>query len=266
MKLKSFLALLLATAVIVLGALLPKFIGERQDAANDNQLLFAPINDVRLEFTQEEITMSQTVAIQAYQAEAVEIPYGLTSLGKEKAEAAALAAMERYQQAGTLFQNITDQGQFIYCQPVLMYGATVSGSIAEQEEQRYDSSGNNRQSNIYWDIAYSNTSNDAGFYSCYFHFIIDDRTGTVCSVDYSDGNHRYKQEDMEFILASFCDSYLSELGEEFYWCDVEDIVANAKAPLDNSYLASDISWTDSVYGECRITFFVNENGFYTHIQ
>lgn len=253
MKLKSFLALLLATAVIVLGALLPKFVGERQDAANDNQLLFASINDVRLEFTQEEITMSQTVAISGKSYEAVEIPYGLTSLGKEKAEAAALAAIERYQQAGVFFQNITDQGEFTYCQPVLMYGTTVSSSSVGQG---YDS---DRQSNLFWNVFYS--YNDGTFF-----IKIDDRTGTVCSVEYSDAYHKYKSEDMEFILSAFCDLYLTDLGEEFYWCELSDIIDNAKAPIDRSYLASDISWTDNVYGECRITFFVGENGFYTNIQ
>lgn len=256
MNRKSFLALLLSAALIVLGALLPGFVSGRQDAANDNQVLFAPIKDVELEFTQEEITMSQTVAIQGYHGEsAVEIPYGLTSLGEDKAEAAAIAAAERYRQAGIMFQNAADQGEILYCQPILMYGGVVNEMFPDR------GSSNSRQSNIYWDITYGNQ--DAGYF---FHVVIDDRTGVVCSADYSDGKHKYKQEDMEFVLASFCDCYLTDLGEEFYWCDVEDIVANAKAPVDNSYLASDISWMDAVYGECRITFFVGENYFYTSVQ
>lgn len=257
MKIKSFLALLLSTAVIVLGALLPKFVGERQDAANDNRVLFASIKDVRLEFTQEEITMSQTVAIQGYGGGAVEIPYGLTSLGEDKAQAATIAAAERYCQAGVMFQNAVDQGEILYCQPILIYGDVIN----ERASDRSDI--NSRQSNIYWNVTYGSNGNDGGYF---FHAVIDDRTGTVCSVDYTDGKHRYNQEDMAFILSSFCDRFLSDLGEEFYWCDVEDIVANAKAPLDNSYLASDISWVDAVYGECGITFFVGENYFYTSIQ
>lgn len=259
MKLKSFLALLLSAAVIVLGALLPKFVGERQDAANDNRVLFAPIKDIRLEFTREEITMSQTVAMLGGYREAVEIPYGLTSLGQDKAEAAALAAAERYCQADVMFQNTADQTTILYCQPVLIYGNYLYDAAGQP---RYDgASVNNRQSNIYWEITCGSIE---GAYT--FHVIIDDRTGMVCSVEYSDGKHEYKQEDMEFILFCFCDLYLTDLGEEFYWCDVSDIADNAIAPLDNSYLASDISWTDSVYGECWVTFFVNEHGFYTNIQ
>lgn len=259
MNLKSFLALLLSAAVIVLGALLPRFVGERQDAANDNQVLFASIKDVQLEFTQEEITMSQTVAMLGGYREAVEIPYGLTSLGQDKAEAITIAAVERYCQAGVMFQNTADQGEILYCQPVLIYGNFPYDTV---NEQRYDGASiNNRQSNIYWNITYGSIEGAYTFYA-----VIDDRTGMVCSIEYSDGRHTYKQEDMEFILSCFCDLYLTDLGEEFYWCDVADIVANAKAPLDNSYLASDISWNDTVYGGCRITFFVNECGFYTNIQ
>lgn len=263
MKLKSFLVLLLSICVIILGALLPKFVGDRQDAANDNQVLFASIKDVQLEFTQEEMTVSQAVALLGKYRESIDIPESLTALKRDKAEAIAISAVQRYYQAGVLFQDPTNQGQILSCSPFLMYGYNTSNrDIAE----RYDANGSydansNGQNNIYWSIAYGNTD---GTYVSYI--FIDDRTGMVCSIEYSDTKHKYYQGDMEFVLSCFCDLYLTDLGEEFYWCDYEDIVSKASTPFDNSYLASDISWNDTVYGECRITFFVGENCFYTNIQ
>lgn len=257
MRIKSFLVLLLAAAIIVLGATLPALVSNRQDAANDNQVLFAPVNDVQLEFIQDDITLSQTVAMVGAAWDIIEIPYSLTSLGQDKAEAAAIAAVERYQQAGVFSRNLLNGGEIRYCQPILVYGNTTYDSSG----QRDSGSNSNRQNNIFWDISYGASDDEFTFYT-----IIDDRTGAVCSINYSNVSHKYRTDEMEFVLAGLCDLYLTDLGEEFYWCNPEAIVEKAESPLDGSYLASHISWDDAVYGECQILFFVNEYGFYTNIS
>lgn len=70
---------------------------------------------------------------------------------------------------------------------------------------------------------------------------------------------------MEFILFNFSELYLSSLGEFFYNFKTEDIVMQAKTAEDKSYLASEITWEDEIYSDCKITFFVNRNGFYTYL-
>lgn len=248
MNIKSVWALLLSAAIIALGAMLPMFVANRQDAANENHVLIASVKDVQLTFTQDAMTISQTVALLGSYREAIEIPQSLTALKQDKAKAIAHAAIERYQQAGVFFQDTAEQGQFFSCQPFLMYGDDASDS-------------GSAQNNIYWSVNYGDADGTFTFY-----LFIDDQTGTVCSVEYSDNKHKYKQADMEFILSSFCSLYLSDLGEEFYWCEPSDIFSQTKSPPDGSYLAADFTWSDATHAAYTITFFVNESSFYTNIH
>lgn len=241
MKRRSFLALLAAACIIVLGALLPKIEGFRQDAVNDNQLLFASVNEVQLEFSQDGRTMKRTIAIPGQFREAVDIPEDLASLKREKVENIAAATATRYSQAGVIFQEVEDH-QIQYCQPVLAYG---------QENE----------SNVYWTVHYGDPKGSQIFY-----LTIDDRTGTVCSIEYMAPDSEYVLENLDYVLSNFCEIYLSGLGEEFYDYEVEDILKRAESRADMTYLASQISWEEEGYGECEITFLVNANGFYTYIS
>jgi len=256
MKIRSILILVLSVCILVLGALLPMLAGIRQDAANDNHVLFAPIKDVRLEFVQDAMTVSQTVALLGGSRQSVEIPQSLTSLGEAKAKAIAHSAVERYQQAGVFFQDAAQMDRCLSCHPLLIYG----GGVSESAYGAAPDSGAT-QSNIYWAVTYGDA---AGAFL--FYLYIDDQTGTICSVDYADSRHKYRQEDMPSILSGFCSLYLSDLGEEFYGYDAADILSQTKSPPDGSYLAADLIRSDATGAAYKITFFVNESGFYTNIQ
>jgi len=264
-----FLALLLSAALLVLGALMPKLVGLRQDAENDNQVLFASIRSVQLEFSQDDMTVSRAVAMMGNNRQSTDIPESLTKLGAAKAQQMALAAAERYRQSGLVFQGLGEVAN-VSGQPVLMY----SGS--RESEKAYDANGqpqtngqavgdaSDSLSNIYWMFSLTDEKNQA-----FFQIFIDDRTGTVCNVNYSETGMAQglrTWQDKQSVLSAFCDRYLTDLGEEFYWCQLSDILDKAKAPTDNSYLASEISWRDDILGECHVTFFVNNNGFYTAIM
>ena len=66
--------ILCAGAVIVLGAMLPGLVGERQDAVERGRIQFAPVQEVRLEFADSGITMKQTLAIMGPLRDVVNIP------------------------------------------------------------------------------------------------------------------------------------------------------------------------------------------------
>lgn len=238
MNMKSILSLLSAVCILCIGAVLPRIVADRQDAANLNQMMFAPVSDVQLEFSQNDITIDQAIAMAGHSKNTVDIPEDLASTKREKVEAIAASTAKRYQQAGVIPQE-TDSFLVEYAQSILWYG---------QENQ----------SNIFWRVHYGSKDGSA-----ILLMLIDDRTGTVCSLEYTTDKVEYASEDMESVLFHFAETYLSSLGEPFYQYKIENIVMNAKMPEDKSYLSSEITWQDPLYQECRITFFVNRNGFYT---
>lgn len=239
-NLRSLLALLLAAAVLVLCALLPRAAAWRQDKASLGQIQFAPIQDVQLEFAQNDMTMSETVAILGKYRESVDIPEDLASLSAARVETIAASAAQRYQKS-VVQMGEAGKGMLLSRQCLLVYGSDGS-------------------SNIYWAVNYGSYQS-----SQVFNLIIDDRTGTVCSLEYSDPELEYTRADMEQVLGSFAELYLTGLGEGFFDFTAEALLKGAESAADGSYLASEIRWEDARYGDCHITFFVSKTGFYTYL-
>ena len=247
MKIRSLFMILCAGAVIVLGAMLPGLVGERQDAVERGRIQFAPVQEVRLEFADSGITMKQTLAIMGPLRDVVNIPEELATLKRSKVERIAADAAQRYNQAGVL---LGDPGDFsgysmVGDYTVLVYGPETS-------------------SNVFWIVDYGDPGGNS-----WFHMVIDDRTGTVCSVEYRGLEAEYASWEMQQILEGFCQTYLEGLGEEFFDYSGSDLADKADRDADSSYMAAQLrfdAWDDPLYGETRIVFFLNRNGFYTYFE
>ena len=239
MKLKPILVIFAAICIIVLGAMLPRLVALRQDRQSEAQVQFSGVQGVELEFTQSDITRSETLAILGRSRDVVAIPRELANLKQDKVEKIALASVEKFRDAGILLCDV--EGDTVQdTQPMLYYG--LEG-----------------QSSIYWTVSIGDRKGTHAF-----SLTVDDRTGTVCSVEYMDGTSEYEPDRMEAVLGGFCRVYLTGLGDAFSGWSVEELVKNAKSPQDKSYLATELGWSDPLYGENRITFFVNRSGFYTY--
>lgn len=250
MKIKTPILLLLSFVLILLGALLPMLVGMQQDAANDGEVFLAAINDVQLEFSESDVTMKETISILCGGTDSVEIPPDLANLHSDRASDIALAMARQLQEAGIAFENRVELNELEdpefsvqYFQTVLASSSTVDG-----------------QSNIFWTVVVCSKDGTQ-----VLDVVIDDRTGTVCSLDYRDDYIAYNKTRMKSILYTFCKIYLDELGEEFYDYDRNSILSSAKSPTDNAYLASEINWWANDF-EYRTTFFVNTHGFYTYLD
>lgn len=239
MRLKPILAIFIALCIIVLGAMLPGLIARRQQRQSESQVLFSQIGDVELTFAQSGITCSEALSIYSKNKEAVEIPPELASLSREKVESVAASAAEKFRDGGMLLSS-PDEDRLMFAQTLLFYGQ-------------------DNRSNIYWIIHYGDKKNTHTI-----SMVIDDRTGTICSVEYMDQKSEYEPEQMEAVLRSFCRLYLTGLGEEFFGFSVDALMSNAKSAQDSSYLATELIWENDAYGENRVTFFVNRSGFYTY--
>ena len=255
MSLKRIAVLVFSVGMIILGAFLPAIVGNRQDAASEGDIQFATIKDIQLEFSESDVSLREIISILCTDPEAVDIPVDLTNLKQERAESLALDMAKRLEEAEIAFLTYDDQGNetqaeltVLYSQPRLASSNLVDGL-----------------SNIFWYVEIVDRNRQQVLQA-----VIDDRSGSVCSLNYSDetlvlqDTYRYRhKEDMKAILYSFSYLYLEELGEEYFDYDSHDIQAEAQSPLDNSYIASSIRWWAGDH-EFRTTFFVNGNGFYTY--
>lgn len=247
MKIRSYFLILCAGVVIVLGAMLPGIVGERRDAAEQGRIQFAPVQEVRLEFTDSGITMKQTLAIMGPLRDVVNIPGELATLKRSKVEHIAADAAQRYNQAGVLLRDPGDFSRYSMVSDltVLVYGPETS-------------------SNVFWIVDYGDQEENT-----WFHMVIDDRTGTVCSVEYRDLEAEYDPGEMGGVLEDFCQTYLDGLGEEFFDYSGADLAGKAEKDADSSYMAAQLrfnAWDNPLYGETRIVFFLNRNGFYTYFE
>lgn len=239
MRLKGFLALLAAAAVIALGAWMPRLVAQRQDSLNENQVLFADVEAVELEFAQSEMTRGETLAILCRGRDTVQIPEELASLKREKVERIAQATVRKYAESGILLSE-TAGDRVLSCAVVLIYG---------QEQQN----------NVFWQVSYGDPEGEH-----VINLTIDDRTGIVCAAEYIDQSYEYTPEQMETVFSSFTQLYLTGLGDEFFDYPAQQLLDGAKSAQDGSYIASELFWSTERYGESRITFFVNRTGFYTY--
>ncbi len=247
MKIRSYFLILCAGVVIVLGAMLPGIVGERRDAAEQGRIQFAPVQEVRLEFTDSGITIKQTLAIMGPLRDVVNIPEELATLKRSKVERIAADAAQRYNQAGVLLE---DPGDFSGYSMVGDYTVLVYGP--------------ENLSNVFWILDYTNQDG-----SSWFHMVIDDRTGTVCSLEYRNWENEYDPGEMGGVLEDFCQTYLDGLGEEFFDYSGADLAGKAEKDADSSYMAAQLrfnAWDNPLYGETRIVFFLNRNGFYTYFE
>lgn len=240
MRIRSVLVFLLSAGLIVLGAMLPRLVGDRQDAANDNRVDFAPVNEVQLEFTENEMTMWEKLVLSGYIIDSVVIPEQLAVLTQDKVMEIARQTMEQYRQNGLIPEDMGEIRPNISCQPMLLYGSS-------------------EQSNVFWDVV---LYLDGVQWT--LHLIVDDQTGRVCRIEYTNYAEESVYDDMETSLFRFCELYLAGLGEEFFDFEPQDLVENARKPADGSYIAAEITWEAADSGSYRITLFLRQNGFYIY--
>lgn len=239
---KNAAALLLAFIAIVMCAFLPRIVSWRQDAKYTGQVQFAPVSDIQLEFTDTERSLKETISILGENKDSLGIPPELASLKKDNVQRIAGKAIEAYREAGLIDQDASFVMQSIT--PMLVYGT-----------------GENRN-NVFWHLDFYDYAQ-----GMYCNFSVDDRTGCVVRADFGFANTEpFPKKQMEYILENFSSVYLKSLGEEFREYDAATLLEQAKTPADESYLANSIYFFIDGYRECSITFFVNQNGFYTYIS
>ncbi len=257
MKLRSFLGLLLAAVVILVGASLPDRVGSWQDK-NDNGLVsYAKASDVHLQLAGEgELSIRHKLSLLAHYSSSMEIPESLAKLSSTEVSTVLEETIGMYQELGLISRDFpviskTD----LTCTPFLVYWDDAK-----------------TRSNIFWIVEYYYTGNIA------VTMILDDQTETVCTVYYSDENlgaqwtadteaeQSRRMEEMRSGMEYLCTAFLDGLGPEFDNYDVKTILASGNTVwTDTLYYTTSVSWSDILFGQVYLDFSLYPSGFYVSV-
>lgn len=253
MKLRNALILLLSAAVILAGAVLPEWVGTWQDNTGSGQVSYAKVSEVQLEFSGSEssLSMRNKLAMLAGNTISMEIPESLAKLSSADLGNIVEDTISKYQDLGLMASNLTVNLR--EQQPYLIY---------------WDDS--KTRSNIFWDV------------HVYFDgdlsmsLIVDDQTKTVCTLSYGrpDGWYpEYADVNKQALSAdaqTLCQAVLEELGSEFSNYDPATIMTSVNTEwyeTEDGYLcfSTYITWSDILFGQIYLSFYVNPSGFSTYI-
>jgi len=246
-RLKKPLVLLLSAALLVLGGLLPGFVGSIQDRYREGRVAFAPVHSVQLKFEDTDMTLRQKLALLEGGTSAIQVSTDMTKRTTAEVWQIAMNTAETYQQAG-LIPTTLSPADIAYCVPQMVYWES-----SREEGQA--------ASNIFWELSISDGVGGENALS----MVIDDRTGTVCTIRYQNVTvPRAEEYSLEKVLEILCGTALEELGEEFGEYDAKQLAREAVDSGSASYAAAQITWEDPLHGEVRMAFVVSDVGFYTY--
>lgn len=244
------LILLFALGVIVLGAFLPQLANAWLFPSHSGKVTYVTINDVQLEFdSSDQPQIQEKLAMLLKYNDSMELPDSLASLTREDILRIVQDTVTKYQQASLLpvgLRQVTKR-EILDAQPYM-----VSWDLGEN------------QSSIFWNVRVSLTD-DANL-----SLILDDQTGTVCSISFSqispeaEGTTPLSTAHLQSQMNALCSLFLAELGDAFSQTDPASIAGNAYSPSENA-LSATLSWSNIMYGEVQLVFFVSANRFSVHL-
>lgn len=241
---------LLSLAVIALGAFLPRIVGAWQDG-REAAVLYAPIPEVSLEFDhvdQENGIRNKLILLQQ-EHDSLSIPDSMASMSVSAVEKRVLEVVRDYQAAGLI--------------PALRQELNKKRISSSAYLVRRLAGGD--QGTVFWSVDVDLDDS----YTQHLNLILDDETGTVCTIHYTNEallwgeNTSQEQPDPELLkkwLQSLCSVYLTGLGAEFQDEDPADLARGAV--LSGAVLSTDLNWSDILYGEISISFVVTSSYFH----
>ena len=253
MKLKQGTALLLAAVLILLGGMLPRLVGNAQDMTSIGKTEYAQLRQIHLDIVTRdgtELNMTAKISILKGFAGSLELPDSMAQMTSKELLSIAKDWATRYYNAGLLPYSPDIDSTDMQAQAYLVY---------RDSERAF--------SNIFWRLEITCSGGR-------LNFILDDETGTVCTILYSDQREPDAEGyiyDVGTAIETFCQLYLEGLGEEFSKYDPGSVsrkyqnVMAYEGATDYSGVTTEISWGDLIYGETTIFFAVDPHGFYTVI-
>lgn len=232
-KLKGFIAIISALALIFLTAYFPKIISMFLDWRNTGNASYNPIASIQLEI-KTDISPLGRLAMLSRMDGNIELSESKAKMSKEKVMEAVYYGLQPY----------IDSQLAVYSeQDVQMHPSLIQ----VQNDQALQG--------IVWMVTVS--GDPANF--TFFDMIIDDETGHILRINYTSEALRDTLIGTEALYA-FSDIYFTSLG-------IDDYTHFAASDLEYAYLGDNTTairyrFGDALYGEINIDLYVHDRGFY----
>lgn len=230
--------LLLCAVVLFLGARLPKSVAAVQDHVDINQVRYAPISEVHLEFD-DSLTIKEKLAVKENANSNVPVPAKLCSRTQENILTLAQEALEEYVEAGLLPFDVDVRGQMSDCRAFLAYDYYAESSF------------------VFWDLVLS----DSEWSDWVILLTIDDETGTILSIQFGSNPDPIYALPLDEKLETFCTLYKENLGTEFSEYDEAYYKKNTESTTDGRDMFVLLNWWDPDYGKVAVQLSLHEYGF-----
>lgn len=242
-KFKSPLILLLSAALIIFGALLPRTVAAIQDDVDINQVNYAPISEVHLEFNDDVMTMKEKFMIMHHDQTNVPVPAKLCTRTQENIMELVQDTIEVYTEAGLIPFSVDVAQCLNDCKAYLGYSYYTETSF------------------VYWSIVLSNIE----WSDWMLYLRIDDETGAIMKIEYLHQATLYELP-LDDKLDSFCQLYLEGLGTEFEEFDKTYLKKHMEATSDGKVTYCYITWEDEYFGNVDMILHLTEYGFSTSLM
>lgn len=242
-KLKPLLFLLLALVLIILGGMLPKAVAAVQDDVDINEVSYAPISEVHLEFDNDVMTLKEKFTIMQYDQTNVPVPAKLCTRTEDNIMELVQDTIDAYTESGLIPFSLDVSECLNDCKAYLAYSYYTETSF------------------VYWSIVLSNVE----WSDWMIYMQIDDETGSIMKIECFHQATLYELP-LDDKLDAFCQLYLEHLGTEFTEYDDAYLSKRTEATSDRTTMYRYLSWEDESMKNVTLYLTVNEYGFYSNLD
>ncbi|MBQ9843709.1 MAG: hypothetical protein IJO31_06095 [Oscillospiraceae bacterium] len=232
-KLKGFIAVVLALALIVAGAYFPKAISTILDWQNRGNVSTNPISSIRIEMAKDIPSLGKLALLSRLES-TIEIPESKAKMNKEEVMEAVYTGIHPY----------VDSQLMAYCEQSVQMHPCLIQAKDDQDMQ-----------SIVWFVE---IIGDPVNYT-FLQLIIDDETGNILMISFTHENLQGLLFGIE-ALTVFADIFFNGLG-------IDDYASYLTPDLKYAYVGDNANAIryqlgNSVYGEVIVDLYVHEHGFY----
>jgi len=241
---KTPMSLLLCALLILLGARLPQLAAKMQDDVGINQVRYAPVSEVHLEFDEDPPTIKQLLLAKlGYSTTNTPVGTQFCTRTQENILALAGEAILAYTEAGLIPFDIDAVQTMTDCAPFLSYSYKTGISC------------------VFWDVVLC-----APEWSDWNLFMtIDDQSGRILQVNFTCYSGDIYSQPVDEYQSTFCRLFLEGLGPEFEEYDEEYRRLNTLSSMSMEDVQTLIYWQDENYGDVRMVIDLHPAGFQIYV-
>ena len=241
---KAPLYLLLSLGLLLLGARLPYLAADMQDQVDINQVQYAPVSEVHLEFDEDSPTIKQLLLGKlGYNTTNTPIGPKYCARTEDNIRSLAQEAINGYIEAGLIPFDIHAEQTITDCAPFLSYSYRTGISC------------------VIWEVVLCSQE----WSDWNLSLAIDDQSGRILEINFTYYSGDIFPKPVDEYQKTFCELFLAGLGPEFEEYDEAYRRENTLSDLNMEDVQTYIYWWDPDYGDTRLVLELHPSGFVSYV-